>query len=221
MPLKKQITKILKTLKKFQKGIRRTNLNREAKELKNYTPYQTLISCLLSLRVKDETAERISRDLFKIADTPEKILRLSNKKLEKIIYSSGYYKNKAKTLKKVSSQILKEHNGKIPRDKNKLLSLYGVGPKTANIVLCFCFNKNVIPVDVNVHRISNRLGWLKTQTAEKTEKELEKILPNIWWREINGLFILHGKNICLPVSPKCSICPISEYCRKIDVNKSR
>jgi endonuclease-3 len=217
----KNIIKIFTILEKKLKETRRTTLNREAKESKNFTPYQTLISCLLSLRVKDETTEKITKELFKVADTPKKILALETKKLEKIIFSSGYYKNKAKTLKRVSEQILKKHAGKVPDDKEKLLSLYGVGPKTANIVLAFAYNKIVIPVDVNVHRISNRLGWVKTKKMDITEKELEKILPKKYWREINGLFILHGKTICVPISPKCSICPIRNYCKKVGVSKSR
>jgi endonuclease-3 len=216
-----KITKVFEILEKSLKETRRTTLNRESKDLKNYTPYQTLISCLLSLRVKDETTEKITNELFKIADTPEKILALETKELEKIIFSSGYYKNKAKTLKRVSEQILNEHTGKVPDNKEELLNLYGVGPKTANIVLAFAYDKIVIPVDVNVHRISNRLGWVKTTKMEDTEKELEKILPKKFWREINGLFILHGKTICVPISPKCSICPLKNYCKRAGITKSR
>jgi len=220
---KKQIPKILETLKKFQRGTRKTNLNREAKEEQNYTPYQTLISCLISLRVKDEASEKISKELFKIAKTPEEILKIPRKKLEKILFSSGYYKNKAKAIRKASSQIIKEYNGFVPHTKEELLTLYGVGPKTANIVLAFSFNQHVIPVDTNVHRVSNRLGWVKTGKLkfEKTEKELEKILPKKYWREINGIFILHGKKICVPISPFCSTCPIREFCKRGGVKKSR
>jgi len=218
---KYSIAIVLEILKKTQHGIRKTTLNREAKEEKNFTPYETLISCLLSLRAKDETTEKISQELFKIADTPEKILKLPQKKLEKIIYSSGYYKNKAKAIKAASRQILENHGGNVPKSKEELLKLYGVGPKTANIVLCFAFNKNVIPVDTHVNRIPNRLGWVKTKKPEQTEVELMKILPKKYWTEINGIFILFGKTICLPVSPKCSICPIRKYCKRVGVKKSR
>lgn len=223
MVKKKKIIKILETLKKSQRGIRKTNLNREAKEEKNYTPYQTLISCLISLRVKDEASEKISRKLFKIAKTPQQILKIPKRKLEKILFSSGYYKNKAKAIQKASRQIIKEHNGFVPHTKEELLKLYGVGPKTANIVLAFSFNQHVIPVDTNVHRVSNRLGWVKTKKLafEKTEKELEKMLPKKYWREINGIFILHGKKICVPISPFCSKCPVREYCRRAGVKTSR
>jgi endonuclease-3 len=217
------IVKTIELLKKTQKGVRKTTLNREAKESKNFTPYETLISCLLSLRAKDETTEKISQELFKVANTPQKIIKLPQKKLEKIIYSSGYYKNKAKAIKRTSEQIIKDYGGDVPNTKEELIKLYGVGPKTANIVLCFAFGKVVIPVDTNVHRVANRLGWVKTKkfAFEATEKYLEKILPKKYWRDINGIFILHGKSICVPISPRCSICPIRKYCKRVGVKKSR
>jgi endonuclease-3 len=215
------IDKTFQILKKSQEGVRRTNLNRESKDTKHYTPFQTLISCILSLRVRDEVTEVLSKDLFEVASTPEGILKIPAKKLEKIIFRSGYYRVKAKTIKHISKEILDKYNGKVPDTKEELLSIKGIGPKTANIVLCFAFNQVVIPVDVNLHRVSNRLGWVKTNTAEKTEKELEKILPKKYWREINGIFILHGKKICVPISPKCSICPINKLCPKVRVKKQR
>ena len=223
MTQEKEIIKVLEILKKSQEGIRKTTLNREAKETKNYTPYQTLISCLLSLRVKDETTERITKHLFSLAKTPKEMLKIPIKKLEKIIFSSGYYRVKARTIREISKTIIKNYHGKVPDTKKELLKLKGVGPKTANIVLAFAFNQIVIPVDTNVHRVSNRLGWVKTKKLEfeDTEKDLEKILPKEYWREINGIFILHGKKICVPISPKCSICPINKYCKRIGVKKSR
>ena len=214
------ITKIIEILKEDQKGIRKTTLNRESKDNKNFTPFQTLIACIISLRVKDETTERIVKELFKVADTPDKILKLSDKELEKLIYSSGYYKNKAKTIKKLS-EVIKENNNKVPDTEEELLKLHGVGRKTSNIVLSFAYDKNVISVDVNVHRISNRLGLVKTKTFEETEKDLEKILPKKYWREINGIFILHGKRICVPISPWCSKCSIKMTCSRIGVVRSR
>ena len=184
-------------------------------------PFKILISCLLSLRTKDQTTESVSEKLFKIADTPEKILALPITKLEKIIFSSGHYKKKAQTLKHVSREILSRFNNKVPDTREELLSIKGIGPKTANIVLCFAYDQTVIPVDVNVHRVANRLGWASTKLAEKTEKELEKILPRKYWKEINGIFILHGKSICVPISPKCSECPIRCLCPQIGVTRSR
>jgi len=176
---------------------------------------------LLSLRTQDKNTEKASKKLFIVADTPKKIIKLPIKKLEKLVYSSGHYKKKARTLKHVSSELIKRFNGKVPNDKEKLLSIKGVGPKTANIVLNFAFDKLVLPIDTHCHRIPNRLGWVKTKTPEKTEKELEKILPKKYWREFNGIFVLFGKTICQPVSPWCSKCPINKYCSRIGVKRSR
>lgn len=216
------INKIMKILEKHFYYTNRTTLNRMRKQKKsNKNAFKILISCLLSLRAKDETTERISKDLFKIADTPEKIARINTKKLEKIIFSTGHYHKKAQTLKHVSKELIKRFNSKVPNNKEQLLSIKGIGPKTANIVLCFAFGECVLPIDTHCHRIPNRLSWLTTKTPEQTEKQLEKILPKKYWMEFNGIFVLFGKTICLPISPKCSVCPINQYCPKINVKKSR
>jgi len=221
MVQKKEIKKVLETLKEFQKGERKTTLNREAKEEKNFTPYQTLISCLLSLRAKDEVTEVISKNLFKVAKTPETMLKIPISKLKKIIFKSGHYNKKAEAIRHVSKELIKKHDGKVPSNFQDLISIKHIGPKTANIVLCFSFNKCVIPVDTHVHRIPNRLGWIKTKNPEKTEKELERIVPKKYWTDMNGIFVLFGKTICIPISPKCSECPIRQYCKRIGVKTSR
>ena len=185
------------------------------------SPFKILISCLLSLRARDENTEKVSRQLFEVISTPEEISKLSDKKLEKLIYSSGHYKKKTQVLKHVSKEIIERFNSQVPRTKDELLSIKGIGPKTANIVLAFAFGESVIPVDTHCHRIPNRLGWLKTKKPEQTEKELEKILPKKYWKEFNGIFVLFGKTICQPVSPKCSICQIRKYCKRVGVVKSR
>ncbi len=196
----------------------RTTLNRMRKKP---DAFKILISCLLSLRTKDENTEKVSDRLFKVASTPEAIANLPTKKLEKIIFSSGHYHKKARTLKHVSKVILKEYKRKVPDKKEALLSIKGIGPKTANIVLNFAFNQLVLPIDTHCHRIPNRLGWIKTKTPEQTELELEKILPKKYWKEFNAIFVLFGKTICMPISPFCSKCPIENYCQKINVKKSR
>ena len=173
------------------------------------------------MRTQDKNTAKASASLFKVADTPKKIVKLPMKRLEKLIYSSGYYKNKARSIKHVSKVLLEKFNGKVPSTKEELLSIKGIGPKTANIVLCFAYGKNVIPVDVHVNRIPNRLGLVKTKTPEQTEIELMKVIPKKYWREVNTTFILFGKNICVPISPKCSICPLNRLCPKIGVAKSR
>jgi endonuclease III len=204
--------------KKYNKFDERTTLNRMRK---NPEAFKILISCLLSLRAKDETTEKISKELFKIADTPEKISKLPTRKLEKIIFSTGHYRKKAKTLKHVSNELIKRFNSRVPQTKDELLSIKGIGVKTANIVLAFAFNQPVLPIDTHCHRIPNRLGWLKTKTPEQTEKELEKILPKKYWPEFNGIFVLFGKTTCQPVSPWCSKCPVKIYCKRINVKRSR
>lgn len=221
MPSKntRNINKIIKILEKHFHYTERTTLNRMRKNKED--AFKILISCLLSLRTKDENTEKVSDKLFAVASTPGQIANMPLKKLEKLIYSSGSYRKKARTLKHVSKVILRKYKGKVPNDKEELLSIKGIGPKTANIVLCFAFNKFVIPVDVHVHIVSNRLGWVKTKTAEQTEKKLERILPRKYWKEINALFVLHGKNFCQSFLPLCSMCPIRRYCPRICVIRSR
>jgi endonuclease-3 len=184
-------------------------------------PFKILIACLLSLRSRDETTERISQELFKIVDTPKKMIDLPLGRLEGIIYSTGHYHKKALILKNVSKELIDRFNSEVPSTKEELISIKGIGPKTANIVLNFAFNKVVIPVDTHCHRIPNRLGWIKTKNPEQTEKELEKILPKKYWLEFNGLFVLFGRTICTPISPFCSKCPISRSCLRIGVSTSR
>ena len=217
----KQIIQVLRILKKSQEGIRKTTLNREAKDSKRYSPYQTLISCLLSLRAKDEVTEVISENLFKVAKTPEAMLKIPEKQLKRIIFSSGHYNKKAEAIYHVSRELIKRFNSKVPETREELLSIKHIGPKTANIVLAFSFNKPVIPIDTHCHRIPNRLGWIKTKNPDQTEIALMEILPKKYWADFNGLFVLFGKKTCLPVSPLCSKCPIKAYCKRIGVKKSR
>jgi len=214
----KNISKIMQILEKYFNFSERTTLNRMRKKP---DAFKILISCLLSLRTKDKNTEKVSKRLFKVANTHEKILKLPIKKLEKLIYSSGHYKKKAQTLKHVSSELIKRFKGKVPDTKERLLSIKGIGPKTANIVLSFAFDKKVLPIDTHCHRIPNRLGWVKTKTPEQTEKELEKILPKKHWKEFNGVFVLFGKTICQPISPFCSKCPVRGYCKRVGIKRNR
>lgn len=215
----RNISIIMSILEKHFNYAERTTLNRMRKEKQD--PFKILISCLLSLRSRDETTEKISNELFQIADTPEKIMTIPLKRLEGIIYSTGHYHKKAMTLKHVSNEIITRFNGKVPKTREELLSIKGIGPKTANIVLNFAYNQPTLPIDTHCHRIPNRLGWLNTKTPEQTEQELIKILPKQYWFEFNGIFVLFGRTICAPISPKCSQCPISRYCPRINVIKSR
>jgi len=212
------ISKIMNILEEHFDYTKRTTLNRMRQKP---DAFKILISCLLSLRARDESTEKVSEKLFAVADTPEKIAKLPTAKLEKLIFSSGHYKKKSQTLKHVSREIISRFNSKVPSEKEELLSIKGIGPKTANIVLAFAFGKSVLPIDTHCHRIPNRLGWVKTKIPEKTEKELEKILPKKYWNEFNGIFVLFGRTICQSVSPWCSKCPVEKFCSKIGVKKNR
>jgi len=217
---RKNIPEVMKILSQRYRNTGVTTLNR-MREKDKRDPFKILISCLLSLRARDENTEKVSEQLFEIADTPKKILDMDKQELEKTIFSSGHYRKKAETLKHVSKEILERFNGKVPDTKEELISIKGVGPKTANIVLAFAFKKAVIPVDTHVHRIPNRLGWVKTNKPEETEKELMKIIPPKYVMDFNAIFVQFGRDICQPVSPKCSECPVKEYCPRIDVKRSR
>jgi endonuclease III len=215
----KNIEDVIKLLaKKYNNFDERTTLNRM--RIKP-DPFKILISCLLSLRAKDEITDKISKELFKIADTPKKILNLPIKRLEKIIFSSGHYKKKARTLQHVSKILIEDFNGKIPKTRDELLSIKGIGIKTANLVLSFAFGQEYIVVDTHVHRIANRLKWVKTNNADKTELILKDSIPKKFLKEANGILILFGREICKPISPMCSQCPLNNNCPKIGVTKSR
>ena len=186
------------------------------------TPYTTLVSCLLSLRTKDEVTEQASFRLLNKYNTPQKMIKISVKEIEKLIYPVGFYHNKAKRIKEISKTIIEKYNGMVPREFDELLKLKGVGRKTANIVMVYGHNKNgYLPIDTHCHRIPNRLGWIKTKTPEETELELKNFLPKRYWDDFNHLFVKFGQTICVPISPFCSKCPIEKYCKKISVTNSR
>ena len=214
----KNIEPVIKILYKKYNSNNKTTLNRMRKKPNSF---KILISCLLSLRAKDETTEKISKELYKIAATPKKISKIPTRKLEKIIFSTGHYRKKTQILKGVSKELIKRFDSKVPRTYEELISIKGVGPKTANIVLAFAFGEAVIPVDTHVHRIPNRLGWIKTKIAEKTEGELMKIISKKHIPEFNSVFVQFGRDLCQPVSPWCSKCPVKKYCKRINVIRSR
>jgi endonuclease-3 len=187
----------------------------------SHEPFQVLISCILSLRTKDKTTIEASRRLFQVADNPVQMARLSLRRIEKLIYPVGFFRNKAKSILELSKKINFIYNGKVPNSIEKLLEFKGVGRKTANLVLGLGFNISAICVDIHVHRISNRLGWVKTKTPEETEKALERIVPKKLWIELNTILVAFGQNLCLPVSPWCSKCSVNKFCKKINVLRCR
>ena len=175
-------------------------------------PYKVLISCIISLRTKDEVTEKSSKKLFEHADNPFDMVKLSPEKISELIYPAGFYRRKGYQIWNISKILIDKYNGEVPCDLEELLKLRGVGRKTANLVLSVGCGKPAICVDTHVHRISNRLGWVNTQTPEQTEYELMDILPVEKWSIVNNLFVLHGKNICKPIKPLCSKCPIKNLC---------
>jgi endonuclease-3 len=184
-------------------------------------PFQILISCLLSLRTRDETTIEASKRLFSIAKSPEEVLRLSKEDIEKAIYPVGFYRKKAETIYEISRRLVKEYNSSVPDTIDELLKFKGVGRKTANIVITHAYQKPGIAVDTHVHRISNRLGLVSTKNPEKTEFALKKVIPEEYWISLNSLFVIHGQTICTPLSPKCSKCVIRAYCKRVGIKKFR
>lgn len=213
--------KIVKILRLIQVQVKRFKIPSVTAISFSNDPYQVLISCILSLRTKDKTTIEASKRLFKVADNPKNMIKLSLSRLRKIIYPVGFYRNKAKVILGLSLKIINDFQGSVPRKIEEFLSFKGVGRKTANLVLGLGFGIPSICVDTHVHRISNRLGWVSTVHPEETEKELEKILPKRLWIDLNTILVTFGQNLCVPISPFCSICDVSCFCKKVGVNKSR
>ena len=185
------------------------------------SPYRVLIGTIISLRTRDEVTFAATDRLFEAADSPETMLSLEPADIERLIYPAGFYRNKARTILNISRRLVDEHGGAVPDTFEELTGLKGVGPKTANLVLSYGFGKPAIVVDVHVHRIPNRLGWIETQKPEASEKELMRIVPRRLWGQLNPLLVTFGQRICTPVSPRCSECPLSDRCPGIGVDKFR
>jgi endonuclease-3 len=184
-------------------------------------PFRILIACLLSLRTKDETTGPAAERLFALADTPETMLTLTSRQIERVIFPVGFYRTKARVILRVSRELLERFDGKVPPDLDALLTFPGVGRKTANLVVTMGFGLPGICVDTHVHRIANRLGFVRTKTPEQTEWALRTKLPRRHWIESNDLLVSFGQNVCQPISPKCSICPVRRFCRRVGVTRSR
>jgi endonuclease-3 len=184
-------------------------------------PFETLISTILSLRTKDAVTDAASRRLLAKAPTPQAILSLSPSEIEKLIYPVCFYRNKTAALLKTCKILIDQHDGRVPGTMEELLALPGVGRKTANLVLTLGFGKYGICVDTHVHRITNFLGYVKTKTPDETEMVLREKLPRKYWKTYNDIFVTFGQNLCVPVSPWCSKCPIEAYCPKVGVKRRR
>jgi endonuclease-3 len=179
------------------------------------------VACLLSLRTQDKTTGPAAARLFALADTPHAMLELSARTIERAIYPVGFYRTKARVILGLSRDLLDRFDGGVPDDIDALLTLKGVGRKTANLVVTLGFDKPGICVDTHVHRISNRLGYVRTRTPDETEMALRAKLPPRYWIGYNDLLVTFGQNVCAPVSPKCSVCPVARLCRRVGVRTSR
>jgi len=175
-------------------------------------PFQVLISTVLSQRTRDENTERASTTLFRRYRTPKQLSQAPLSRIEPLIKPSGFYRTKALRIREISRILVEKYNGKVPRDLEGLLSLPGVGRKTANCVLVYAYRLPAIPVDTHVHRISNRVGLVKTKTPEQTETALVKVIPERYWTDLNDLLVKFGQRICQPIRPLCYKCPIVKYC---------
>lgn len=184
-------------------------------------PFKVLISCILSLRTQDKTTAAASARLFALADTPAKMRLIPPEEIEKAIYPVGFYRNKARQIPEICRTIMDSYEGRVPDEIDELLKLKGVGRKTANLVVTLGYGKPGICVDTHVHRICNRWGYVSTRTPEETESALRKKLPKEYWLTINDYLVTFGQNLCHPVSPRCSICPLYAFCDRVGVKRSR
>jgi len=184
-------------------------------------PFETLVSTILSLRTKDKVTEAASQRLLARARNPEVLSTLPVREIEQLIYPVGFYRTKAKNLLKTCRMLLQKHNGSVPRSMDELLELPGVGRKTANLVLTVGFGDYGICVDTHVHRITNLWGYIQTRTPNETEFALREKLPRRHWKTYNDVLVTFGQNLCLPVAPWCSRCPVAAYCPRIGLKRSR
>lgn len=209
------VSQVKKTIRRWKEPV----LGVVARETRD--PFRILIACLLSLRTKDQTTDDASQRLFRLADTPESMRALSLKAIERAIYPVGFYKNKAKQIRGICQSLLRDFGGRVPDTIEELLTLKGVGRKTANLVVTVGYRKPGICVDIHVHRISNRWGYVQTRTPEETERALRDKLPAKYWITFNDWLVPFGQHLCRPISPFCSQCPVSQYCPRVGVGTSR
>ena len=184
-------------------------------------PFRVLIATVLSLRTKDQVTAEAAQKLFAQADTAKTMLELTQKEIQELIYPVGFYKVKSKNIIFICEKLQKEYHGKVPADMDKLLAFPNVGRKTANLVLSDGFGIPTMCVDVHVNRISNRFGYIKTENPFESEMALRAKLPKKYWIEYNFILVAFGQHLCTPISPWCSKCPVSKYCERKNITKSR
>ena len=212
---------VSEVLAKVKKAVRGCRIPSVTVISQKNDPFAVLVSCIISLRTRDEVTDPASARLLKLAKTPAQLMKLSNAKLEQAIYPAAFFRNKSQSIKELCKDLVDNYEGRVPDKLEELLKLKGVGRKTANLTLILGHNKPGICVDIHVHRISNRWGYVKTKSPNETEMALRDKLPKCYWKGYNDLLVTFGQNICKPVSPFCGSCPIAGICPKIDVSKYR
>ena len=214
-----EIGAVIRTLRRQAPSWRPTAVAEVAAEQPD--PFRVLIACLLSLRTQDATTREASERLFRVADTPAAMLRLSPARISRLIFPVGFYRTKARAIRQISRDLIERFGGAVPDEIDALLTLKGVGRKTANLVVTIGFAKPGICVDIHVHRISNRLGFVRTKSPDQTELALRAKLPRRYWIGYNDLLVAFGQNVCRPLSPHCSRCPVARWCRRVGVGRTR
>jgi len=212
--------RILKLLKGRLEGAELPSVSIVARKFAQ-DPFRILVSTVLSLRTKDKVTLEASQRLLEKAPTAATLLSLTEEEIQTLIYPVGFYRVKARNLKQIAYQLIDRFQGEVPADRQLLLSLPGVGMKTANLVLNLGFGIPAICVDTHVHRISNRLGWVRTRTPEQTEYALMEVLPQRYWIPLNEVLVAYGQRVCTPQSPFCSTCPLERECPKVGVGRRR
>jgi len=219
MVTNRQIGRALQLVRRAIRAWEPPALNKIAEE--SHDPFRVLISCILSQQTKDHVTEVASARLYRLADRPDSLLALSERRIARAIYPVSFFRTKAKTIREVCRTLLTRFAGRVPDSLEVLLSLKGVGRKTANLVVTVGYRKSGICVDTHVHRISNRWGYVTTKTPEQTEMALRRKLPKRHWIYYNDLLVPFGQHLCRPVSPFCSRCPVAEFCARIGVTTHR
>ncbi|MFN2635572.1 MAG: endonuclease III [Gemmatimonadaceae bacterium] len=185
------------------------------------TPFHQLVACIISIRTRDEVSLPTAIRLFKVASTPEEVSKLSVGRIAALIQQSSFYETKASNISELAKRVVSEYNGKLPCDFDVMTSFRGVGPKCANLTLGIACGATEISVDVHVDRVTNRWGYVQTTNPDATRVALEERLPRKYWVEINRLLVPFGKHVCTGRLPKCSVCPVLEYCRQVGVTAHR
>jgi endonuclease-3 len=217
---KKEVEAVMRQLARAIEGLELPAVEKIS-ESRQENPFHVLIGTLLSARTQDATTLAASTRLFRVAPTPRAMAALTVKRIERLIYPVSFFRNKARHVKAASRLLLEQFGGRVPSTMEELLLLPGVGRKTANLVLILGFkSQSAICVDTHVHRISNRLGWVRTSTPEETEQALHRVAPESWWPSINLYLVTWGQNVCRPVYPRCQACVLTSMCPRVGVKRA-